>query len=56
VSGFRFRTVEELVSHTEALIADESLRTRLSDAAEQRATDFAWPAFTASVHRQILAP
>jgi glycosyltransferase involved in cell wall biosynthesis len=56
VSGFRFRTVEELVTHTEALIADESLRARLSGAAEQRAADFAWPAFTSSVRQQIATP
>ena len=54
VSGFRFTTVEELITHTEALLADEALRSRLSAAAEQRAADFAWPAFTESVRAQIL--
>jgi glycosyltransferase involved in cell wall biosynthesis len=56
VSGFRFTTVEELVTHTETLLGDEALRQRLSAAAEKRAADFAWDAFTASVDTQILAP
>jgi glycosyltransferase involved in cell wall biosynthesis len=56
VDGFRFGTVDELIGHTEALIADVELRSRLSEAAEARAADFAWDAFTASVHRQIPAP
>lgn len=56
ISGFRFTTVEELVTHTETLLADAPLRERLSTAAELRAQTFSWDAFTTSVQTQILAP
>ncbi|HYF44733.1 MAG TPA: glycosyltransferase, partial [Acidimicrobiales bacterium] len=46
-TGFHFATLDELVAHTETLVADPDLRDRLSLAAESRARDFSVDAFTA---------
>ena len=54
VSGFRFRTVAELVERTERLTGDADLRAALSVAAEERAHEFGWDAFVASVGEQIV--
>jgi glycosyltransferase involved in cell wall biosynthesis len=56
VSGFRFRTVDELIDHTVRLAADEHLRITMSAAAERRAASFGWDAFVANVHAKILGP
>ena len=45
VSGYHFATIDELVERTEAVVADDDLRARLSEAAETRARDFSVEAF-----------
>ena len=44
-TGYRFAGLDDLVSHTERLIADPAWRAALSAAAERRAHDFGWDAF-----------
>jgi glycosyltransferase involved in cell wall biosynthesis len=56
ISGFRFRTIDELLAYTARLIADEHMRITMSTAAEHRAATFAWPAFVANVHSKVLGP
>ena len=46
VSGFHFATLDELVERTEAVVADDELRAKLSEGAETRARDFSVEAFT----------
>ena len=53
-SGFRFGTVEELVTQTERLVGDPELRATMSTAAEERARAFGWDAFVESVRSQVL--
>lgn len=45
VSGFHFTTLDELVERTEAVVGDDELRARLSEAAETRAREFSVEAF-----------
>ncbi len=52
-TGYRFAGLDDLVSHTERLIADPAWRAALSAAAERRAHDFGWEAFTAAVRAEI---
>jgi glycosyltransferase involved in cell wall biosynthesis len=52
-SGYRFAGLDDLVSHTERLIADPNWRARLSLAAERRARDFGWDAFSAAVRAEV---
>jgi hypothetical protein len=55
VSGYRFATLDDLVGHTERLIADEPWRDTLSTAAERRAVDFGWDAFVTRVRDEVAA-
>ncbi len=54
-SGYRFAGVDDLVTHTERLIADPAWRDTLSAAAERRARDFGWDAFVARVRDEVAA-
>ncbi len=45
VSGYHFTTLDELVERTEAVVRDDELRARLSEAAEARAREFSVEAF-----------
>jgi glycosyltransferase involved in cell wall biosynthesis len=54
-NGYRFADLDGLVAHTERLIADPSWREVLSHAAERRAREFSWEAFTTSVRAEIAA-
>jgi glycosyltransferase involved in cell wall biosynthesis len=54
-TGYRFAGLDDLVSHTGRLIADPAWRAALSAAAERRAHDFGWDAFTAAVHAEVSA-
>lgn len=40
VDGLKYRTIDELVTSTERLIADDALRARLSESARQRSLEF----------------
>ena len=46
VSGFHFRTLDELVDHTRTLIGDADRRAAVGAAAATRARDFGFPAFS----------
>jgi glycosyltransferase involved in cell wall biosynthesis len=54
-SGYRFAGLDDLVTHTERLIADPDWRATLSAAAERRAHDFGWDAFVARVRDEVAA-
>jgi glycosyltransferase involved in cell wall biosynthesis len=54
-SGYRFAGADDLVAHTERLIADPAWRATLSAAAERRARDFGWDAFVARVRNEVAA-
>src|SRR5690606_1999397 len=54
-SGYRFAGLDDLVAHTERLIADDAWRATLSAAAEHRARDFGWDAFVDRVRREVAA-
>jgi glycosyltransferase involved in cell wall biosynthesis len=56
VSGYRFRTVDDLVRCTHRLVADPSLREAMSTAAEHRARSFGWEAFAANARRELVGP
>jgi len=56
VSGYRFRTVDDLVRCTHRLVADPSLRQAMSTAAEHRAQSFGWEAFAANARRELVGP
>lgn len=53
VEGFHWYTLEQLVSLTERVAADEPLRQRLGRAAHERAQHYAMPAFSERVHRLV---
>ncbi len=53
--GYRFAGLDDLVAHTARLIADPAWRATLSAAAEGRARDFGWEAFTAAVRAEVAA-
>jgi glycosyltransferase involved in cell wall biosynthesis len=53
VSGYRFRGLDDLVAHTERLVADPAWRDTLSAAAERRARDFGWDAFVERVRDEV---
>jgi Glycosyl transferases group 1 len=55
VSGYRFRSLDGLVSHTEELIAQPEWRQHLSLAAERRAATFGWETFVARVRAEVSA-
>ncbi len=52
-TGYRFAALDDLVAHTERLIADPAWRATLSAAAERRARDFGWDAFVARVRDEV---
>lgn len=52
-TGYRFAGLDDLVTHTERLIADPAWRHTLSQAAERRARDFGWEAFVACVRQEV---
>jgi glycosyltransferase involved in cell wall biosynthesis len=53
VSGYRFRTIDGLVRHTEFLMANPERRRELSHAAEQRAQAFGWTIFADRIKQEI---
>ena len=58
VSGYHFTTLDELVERTEAVVGDDELRARLSEAAEARAREFSVEAFAerfGAVVRRVVA-
>ena len=55
VDGYRFAGLDDLVTHTERLIDDPDWLATLSSAAERRARDFGWDAFTAAVRAEVHA-
>ena len=52
-SGYRFARLDDLIAHTERLIADPAWRETLSVAAEHGARAFGWDAFAARVRDQV---
>ena len=52
-TGYRFAGLDDLVGHTERLIADPDWRGTLSAAAERRARDFGWDAFVGRVRAEV---
>ena len=52
-TGYRFAGLDDLVGHTERLIADPAWRATLSAAAERRARDFGWDAFVSRVRAEV---
>jgi glycosyltransferase involved in cell wall biosynthesis len=54
-NGYRFAGLDDLVTHTERLIDDPAWLATLSAAAERRARDFGWDAFTAAVRGEVHA-
>jgi len=55
ISGFLWNTIEELLSHTRELIADNVLRARMADAARLRARSFSQESFVKRF-KEVLAP
>jgi glycosyltransferase involved in cell wall biosynthesis len=53
--GYRFGGLDDLVTHTERLVADPAWLATLSSAAERRARDFGWDAFVARVEVEVAA-
>ena len=53
VSGYRFRTLDGLVRHTEVLIANPGWRQELSHAAQQRAQAFDAAVFTDRIRQAV---
>jgi glycosyltransferase involved in cell wall biosynthesis len=53
VSGYRFRTLDGLVRHTETLIANPVWRGQLSHAAQRRGRAFDWAVFTDRIGREV---
>jgi glycosyltransferase involved in cell wall biosynthesis len=53
VEGYHWYTLDQLVSLTERVVADDALRARLAGAARQRALGYAMPAFAERVHRLV---
>jgi hypothetical protein len=53
VSGYRFATLEGLLTHTEHLIAEPAWRHQLSLTAERRARAFGWDAFVRRVKDEV---
>jgi glycosyltransferase involved in cell wall biosynthesis len=52
-TGYRFRSLDGLVSFTEQLVEDAAWRATLSAAAERRARDFGWDAFVTRVRAEV---
>ena len=50
--GYRFAGLDDLIGHTEHLIADSAWRGTLSEAAERRARDFGWDSFVDRVRAE----
>jgi glycosyltransferase involved in cell wall biosynthesis len=53
VSGYRFRTLDELVRRSEVLIANPGWRRELAHAAQQRAQAFGWTVFADRIRHEI---
>jgi glycosyltransferase involved in cell wall biosynthesis len=53
VSGYRFAGPDDLIGHTERLIADPGWRAVLSAGAERRARDFGLDAFAGAVRSEV---
>ncbi len=53
VSGFHFRTLDELVAHTRRLVCSPDERDRLSDGAALRARDFGFETFRRNLHELV---
>ena len=53
VSGFLWETLDELGSYTQTLLADDKLRTQMSEAARERATMFSRDSFIKNFLAQI---
>ncbi len=54
-SGYRFCGLDDLVTHTERLVADPAWLATLSSAAERRARDFGWDPFVERVQAEVAA-